>query len=65
MGWYGSAFFLTVASSQSTWGKAYTYFDLKKVFLLSIGVFEIGSLVCGMLSKLTHGVPLLTRFSGV
>jgi MFS family permease len=47
VGWYGSAFFLTVASSQSSWGKAYKYFDLKLVFLISIAVFEIGSLVCG------------------
>ena len=29
VGWYGSAFFLTVAAFQSTWGKAYKYFPLK------------------------------------
>ena len=48
VGWYGSAFFLTVASFQSTWGKAYKYFPLKPTFLLSIGIFEIGSLICGV-----------------
>lgn len=48
VGWYGSAFFLTVASFQSTWGKAYKYFPLKPAFLLSIGIFEIGSLICGV-----------------
>ncbi|KAI4171620.1 MAG: hypothetical protein LQ343_004098 [Gyalolechia ehrenbergii] len=47
VGWYGSAFFLTVAAFQSTWGKAYKYFPLKTAFLLSIGIFELGSLVCG------------------
>ena len=48
VGWYGSAFFLTVASFQSTWGKAYKYFHLKPTFLLSIGIFEVGSLICGV-----------------
>lgn len=47
-GWYGSAFFLTVAAFQSSWGKAYKYFPLKVVFLLSIAVFELGSLICGV-----------------
>lgn len=37
-----------VAAFQSTFGKGYTYFDLKTVFLTSIGVFEIGSLICGV-----------------
>lgn len=29
IGWYGSAFFLTVAAFQATWGKGYKYFPLK------------------------------------
>ena len=48
VGWYGSAFLLTIACSQSSWGKAYKHFDLKAVFLVSIAVFELGSLICGM-----------------
>jgi MFS transporter, DHA2 family, glioxin efflux transporter len=48
VGWYGSAFFLTVASFQSTWGKAYRYFPLKTAFLVSIAIFEIGSLICAV-----------------
>ena len=48
VGWYGSAFFLTVASFQSMWGKAYKYFPLKATFLVSIVIFEIGSLICGV-----------------
>lgn len=47
VGWYGSVFFMTVASSQSTWGKAFKYFDLKTVFLTTIALFEVGSLICG------------------
>jgi hypothetical protein len=49
VGWYASVYFVTVASSQSAWGKAYKYFDLKTVFLLTIFLFEIGSLICGKL----------------
>ncbi|KAL8828900.1 MAG: hypothetical protein Q9170_006399 [Blastenia crenularia] len=48
VGWYGSAFFLTLAAFQSTWGKAYKYFPLKLSFLLSIFIFEVGSLICGV-----------------
>lgn len=47
VGWYASAFFLTVAAFQSTWGKAYKFFDLKIVFLVSIVIFEVGSVICG------------------
>lgn len=48
VGWYGSAFFLTVAAFQATWGKAYKYFPLKPTYLLSIFVFELGSLICAV-----------------
>lgn len=48
VGWYGSAFFLTVAAFQATWGKAFKYFDLKLSFILSIFIFELGSLICGV-----------------
>ena len=48
VGWYGAAFFLTVGAFQSTWGKAYKYFPLKTTFLISIFIFELGSLICGV-----------------
>lgn len=48
VGWYGSAFFLTLGAFQSTWGKAYKYFPLKPTFLITIGIFELGSLICGV-----------------
>ncbi|BAE64650.1 unnamed protein product [Aspergillus oryzae RIB40] len=47
-GWYGSAFFITLGSFQAAWGKAYKYFPLKTSFLLSIFLFEVGSLICGV-----------------
>jgi MFS family permease len=47
VGWYGSAMFFPLAATQSMWGKAYKYFSVKLVFLFSILVFEVGSLICG------------------
>ena len=48
VGWYGSAFFLTLAAFQSTWGKAYKYFPLKWSFMLAVFIFEVGSLICAV-----------------
>ena len=48
VGWYGSAFFLTIASFQAFWGKAYKFFPLKTAYLVSIAVFELGSLICAV-----------------
>ncbi|XP_014550601.1 hypothetical protein COCVIDRAFT_115059 [Bipolaris victoriae FI3] len=48
VGWYGSVFFLTQATFQSTWGKVYGMFDLKRMFLWSIAIFEIGCLISGV-----------------
>ena len=53
VGWYGSAFFLTLASFQSMWGKAYKYFPIKPTFLLSIFFFEVGSLICAVAKNST------------
>ena len=53
VGWYGSAFFLTVGAFQSTWGKAYKYFHLKPSFLVAIAIFELGSLICGVAQNST------------
>jgi MFS transporter, DHA2 family, glioxin efflux transporter len=53
VGWYGSAFFLTIASFQSTWGKAYKYFPLKIAFLIAIAIFEVGSLICAVAQNST------------
>lgn len=48
VGWYGSAFFLTLAAFQSTWGKGFAYFPMKLTFLLAIFIFELGSLISGV-----------------
>ena len=39
---------MTNGGFQWWWGKAYKYFPLKITFLLSIFVFELGSLICGV-----------------
>ena len=52
VGWYGAAFFVTTGAFQSTWGKAFKYFSLKLGFLLTIGIFEVGSLICGRCSQI-------------
>ena len=48
VGWYGSAFFLTLASFQAFWGKVYRYIPLKGSFLVAIFIFEVGSLICAV-----------------
>jgi MFS family permease len=47
IGWYGSAYFLTTCATQLLFGKIYTHFNVKVVYLTAIAVFELGSLVCG------------------
>ena len=46
--WYSSAFFMTIGGFQSAWGKFYKYFPLKLTFVISIFIFELGSLICGV-----------------
>ncbi len=53
VGWYGSAFFLTLASFQSMWGKIYKYFPLKSSFLVATFLFEVGSLICAVAQNST------------
>ncbi|KAM0281787.1 hypothetical protein ACHAQH_003369 [Verticillium albo-atrum] len=48
IGWYGSAYMLTTAASQLLFGRIYKFYSPKLVYLASIVVFEIGSLLCGV-----------------
>jgi EmrB/QacA subfamily drug resistance transporter len=48
IGWYGSAYLLTTCATQLLFGKIYTYYPIKIVFLTGIAIFEIGSLICGV-----------------
>ncbi|KAK8915416.1 hypothetical protein H634G_07573 [Metarhizium anisopliae BRIP 53293] len=47
VGWYGSAYLLTTCAVQLIFGKLYTFYSVKWVYLFAIFLFELGSLVCG------------------
>lgn len=47
MGWYASAYTLTTCSFQLLFGKIYTFSNPKYVLLVAIGLFEVGSAICG------------------
>jgi MFS family permease len=47
IGWYGSSYLITCAAFQLLFGKLYTLYSIKTVFLSSVVLFEIGSAVCG------------------
>jgi hypothetical protein len=46
VGWYGSSYLLTTTSLQPSFGKVYTYFDVKWVYLSALMIFELGSILC-------------------
>ncbi|KAE8131983.1 major facilitator superfamily domain-containing protein [Aspergillus pseudotamarii] len=48
VGWYYSAYRLTSCSFQFMFGKLYHLFSVKYVFLVSVVIFEIGSLIAGV-----------------
>ncbi|CAK7563296.1 MAG: hypothetical protein SEPTF4163_001160 [Sporothrix epigloea] len=48
IGWYASAYLLTTAALQLMYGKFYTFFSIKWVFIGAICMFEVGSLICGL-----------------
>ncbi|MCJ1281990.1 hypothetical protein MMC26_001313 [Xylographa opegraphella] len=48
IGWYGSAYLLTTCAFQLFFGKLYTFFSIKWVYLSTIAIFELGSLICGV-----------------
>jgi MFS family permease len=72
VGWYGSAYMLTTASFQLLFGKFYTYFSIKYVYLAAIALFELGSLICGVaptstaliLGRAIAGIGAAGLFSG-
>ncbi|KAK1977919.1 major facilitator superfamily transporter [Colletotrichum cereale] len=53
IGWYGSAYLLTTCMSQLTFGKLYSLFSIKLVYLVSIIIFEAGSAICGAAARST------------
>lgn len=48
VGWYGSAYLLTTCALQLFFGRLYTFYSIKTVYIISIIIFEVGSLLCGV-----------------
>ncbi|KAG5996383.1 hypothetical protein E4U43_002862 [Claviceps pusilla] len=72
VGWYGSAYLLTTCAVQLIFGKLYTFYSIKWVYLAAIFLFETGSLVCGatpnsvglILGRAVAGLGAAGVFSG-
>ncbi|KAF2499315.1 MFS general substrate transporter, partial [Lophium mytilinum] len=48
VGWYGSAYLLTTCAFQLIFGKLYTFYSIKWIYLSALFIFELGSLICGV-----------------
>ncbi|KAI7974928.1 hypothetical protein EIK77_001681 [Talaromyces pinophilus] len=48
IGWYGSAYLITLSAFQLFFGRLYVVFNIKWIFMLSLFLFELGSLICGV-----------------
>jgi hypothetical protein len=48
VGWYGSSYLLTTCATQLIYGKFYTFYSIKWIYLTALFIFEIGSLICGV-----------------
>ncbi|KAG4439917.1 hypothetical protein IFR05_004592 [Cadophora sp. M221] len=47
VGWYASSYLITSSAFQLIYGRIYTFYSPKWVLLGAIGLFEIGSVICG------------------
>ncbi|KAF4972080.1 hypothetical protein FZEAL_9673 [Fusarium zealandicum] len=45
--WYASAYLITSSATQLLWGRIFTFYPTKVVYLSAIFLFEVGSLLCG------------------
>ncbi|ATY66550.1 MFS transporter, putative [Cordyceps militaris CM01] len=45
--WYGSSYLITFCAFQLVYGKIYAYYNAKWVFLSAVGIFLVGSAICG------------------
>ncbi|TVY26830.1 Efflux pump [Lachnellula hyalina] len=48
IGWYGSAYLLTASAFQPLYGRIFMMFNMKWSYLTALGLFELGSLICGV-----------------
>ncbi|KAG9845679.1 putative major facilitator superfamily transporter, partial [Aureobasidium melanogenum] len=72
VGWIGSSYLLTTTSLQPSFGKVYTYFDVKWTYLSALIIFEVGSVICAaatsstmlIIGRAVAGVGAAALFSG-
>ena len=72
VGWYGSAYLLTTTSLQPSFGKVYTYFNVKWTYILALTIFELGSVLCAaatsskmlIIGRAVAGAGAAALFSG-
>lgn len=72
VGWYGSSYLLTTTSLQPSFGKVYTYFNVKWTYIIALTIFELGSVLCGaarnstmlIVGRAVAGVGAAGLFSG-
>lgn len=48
VGWYGSSYLLTTCCVTLIFGKLYTFYSIKWIYLIALSIFEVGSLVCAV-----------------
>ncbi|KAF4449182.1 major facilitator superfamily transporter [Fusarium austroafricanum] len=46
--WYASAYLITSSATQLLWGRIFTFYPTKAVYLVAIFFFELGSLLCAV-----------------
>lgn len=46
--WYAAAYLITSCATQLLWGRIFTFYPTKAVYLVAIFFFEVGSLLCGV-----------------
>ncbi|PLB49198.1 putative MFS toxin efflux pump [Aspergillus steynii IBT 23096] len=72
VGWYGSAYMLTTCALTLPFGKIYTFYSTKWVYLIALLIFELGSLICGVapsslgliIGRAVAGIGAAGLFSG-
>ncbi|PVH99797.1 MFS general substrate transporter [Periconia macrospinosa] len=72
VGWYGSVYLLTTNAFQPTFGKLFSMFNMKVVYLVAMAIFQIGSIVCAtaknsadlIIGRAVAGVGGAAIFSG-
>ncbi|ORY13473.1 major facilitator superfamily domain-containing protein [Clohesyomyces aquaticus] len=72
VGWYGSSYLLTTCSLQPSFGRIYTFFDVKYTYLFALVLFEVGSIICAaatsspmfIIGRAVAGAGAAALFSG-